>query len=115
MLRNPDEEEEIPLRYRPLPSVDIALLPHELRAIRMQRLAIAGGVVGLLAVATFAIWGRGSHAESARAHAAQQKKPELEAPELEAENLHGDARSPRTHVAALAAIPLARGTLSTET
>lgn len=38
------------MRIRPLPSVDIALLPHELRAARMQKLAIGGGAVALIAV-----------------------------------------------------------------
>jgi murein DD-endopeptidase MepM/ murein hydrolase activator NlpD len=49
MLRTPDEE-DLPLRHRPLPSVDIALLPHELRAVRMQRLAVGGGAVAVIAI-----------------------------------------------------------------
>lgn len=49
MLRTPDEE-HLPLRPKPLPSVDIALLPHELRAARMQRFAIGGGAVAAIAL-----------------------------------------------------------------
>lgn len=44
MLRTPDEE-DMPLQHRPLPSVDIALLPHELRAVRLQRRVIVGAVL----------------------------------------------------------------------
>jgi murein DD-endopeptidase MepM/ murein hydrolase activator NlpD len=61
MLRTPDEE-DIPLRHRPLPSVDFALLPHELRAIRMQRLAIAGAVVGLMALVVGLAYGKAAWA-----------------------------------------------------
>jgi murein DD-endopeptidase MepM/ murein hydrolase activator NlpD len=49
MLRTPDED-DLPLRHRPLPSVDIALLPHELRAARMQRFAVGGGAVAVIVV-----------------------------------------------------------------
>jgi hypothetical protein len=47
MLRTPDEE-DLPLRHRPLPSVDIALLHHEIRAVRMQRLAVGGGALAVI-------------------------------------------------------------------
>ena len=57
MLQTPDEE-DIPLRHRPLPSVDFALLPHELRAIRMQRLAIGGAAVGLVAIVVGLAYGK---------------------------------------------------------
>jgi murein DD-endopeptidase MepM/ murein hydrolase activator NlpD len=57
MLRSPDEE-DVPLRHRPLPSVDIALLPHELRAIRQQRLAIAGAVAALVLVLVGSVYGK---------------------------------------------------------
>ncbi|HKU36630.1 MAG TPA: M23 family metallopeptidase [Polyangiales bacterium] len=57
MLRTPDEE-DIPLRHRPLPSVDIALLPHELRALRMQRLAVGGGAFAVIALVIGLTYGR---------------------------------------------------------
>jgi murein DD-endopeptidase MepM/ murein hydrolase activator NlpD len=57
MLRSPDEE-DIPLPHRPLPSVDIALLPHELRAIRMQRWAIGGAGAALVLIAVGLSYGK---------------------------------------------------------
>ena len=57
MLQQPDEE-DIPLPHRPLPSVNIALLPHELRAIRMQRLAIAGAVLLSISVVVGLAYGK---------------------------------------------------------
>jgi murein DD-endopeptidase MepM/ murein hydrolase activator NlpD len=57
MLPTPDEE-DIPLRHRPLPSVDIALLPHELRAIRMQRRAIGAGALGIVLLVVGLAWGK---------------------------------------------------------
>jgi len=57
MLPTPDEE-DIPLRHRPLPSVDIALLPHELRAIRMQRRAIGGAAFAIVLVALALAYGK---------------------------------------------------------
>jgi murein DD-endopeptidase MepM/ murein hydrolase activator NlpD len=67
MLPTPDEE-DIPLRHRPLPSVDIALLPHELRAIRMQRRAIAAGAVAIVLLVVGLAWGKAlvAHLDSAR-------------------------------------------------
>jgi murein DD-endopeptidase MepM/ murein hydrolase activator NlpD len=57
MPRSPDEE-DAPLRYRPLPSVDFAVLPHEVRAIRMQRLAIAGAAVGVIVLGLGLAYGK---------------------------------------------------------
>jgi murein DD-endopeptidase MepM/ murein hydrolase activator NlpD len=67
MLRTPDEE-DIPLRHRPLPSVDIALLPHELRAIRMQRRALGGAAFGIVLIVLALAYGKAvwAHLQSAR-------------------------------------------------
>jgi murein DD-endopeptidase MepM/ murein hydrolase activator NlpD len=67
MLRTPDEE-DIPLRHRPLPSVDIALLPHELRAVRMQRRAIGGAALGVILIALALAYGKAvwAHLQTAR-------------------------------------------------
>ncbi|HEX4352692.1 MAG TPA: hypothetical protein VHZ95_07265, partial [Polyangiales bacterium] len=46
------------MRHRPLPSVDIALLPHELRAIRMQRRALIGGALSLILVVLGLAYGK---------------------------------------------------------
>jgi murein DD-endopeptidase MepM/ murein hydrolase activator NlpD len=67
MLRSPDEE-DLPLRHRPLPSVDIALLPHELRALRMQRRAIGGAAVGVIIVAFALAYGKAVWAHLQNAH-----------------------------------------------
>jgi murein DD-endopeptidase MepM/ murein hydrolase activator NlpD len=71
MLRTPDEE-DLPLRPRPLPSVDIALLPHELRAARMQKVAIGGGAVAVIAVVLGLAYGP---AVVARFRRAAEEKP----------------------------------------
>lgn len=57
MLRTPDEE-DVPLRHRPLPSVDIALLPHELRAARLQRRAVAAAALLLLLAGAGMVFGK---------------------------------------------------------
>ncbi|HET6333260.1 MAG TPA: M23 family metallopeptidase [Polyangiales bacterium] len=71
MLRTPDEE-DVPLQIRPLPSVDIALLPHELRAARMQKFAIGGGAVAVIAVVLGLAYGP---AVIARFRRAAEEKP----------------------------------------
>lgn len=107
MLRNPDEEDDVPLRHRPLPSVDFALLPHELRAIRMQRRAIAGGIALVIVIGVGAIWGR-----RITGHLDARSQPE---PQLDVDAIaQAEARPARSaHVAALAASPLARGVETT--
>jgi murein DD-endopeptidase MepM/ murein hydrolase activator NlpD len=72
----PPDEEDLPLRPRPLPSVDIALLPHELRAARMQKVAIGGGAVAVIAVVLGVAYGPAMLARTRRA--AEEKPPESE-------------------------------------
>ncbi|MET0390944.1 MAG: M23 family metallopeptidase [Polyangiales bacterium] len=79
MLRNLDEEEP-PLRHRPLPSVDFALLPHELRAIRAQRRAVAAAVIGLVLIAVGLTYGRRAVSEHLLALEGGQAKSEEPAP-----------------------------------
>lgn len=47
-MRKPQDGEDGPAKHRPLPSVDMALLPHELRALRVRQVAL--GTLALLAV-----------------------------------------------------------------
>jgi murein DD-endopeptidase MepM/ murein hydrolase activator NlpD len=81
MLRTPDEE-DLPLRPRPLPSVDIALLPHELRAARMQKLAVGGGAVLVIAVVLGLAYGPAIVARFRRA--AEEKPVDAETAKLAA-------------------------------
>ena len=79
MLRTPDEE-DLPLQHRPLPSVDIALLPHELRAVRLQRRAVVGALLLLgLAVAGLAYgktaWSKLTGPRPQRAQSAAATEP----------------------------------------
>lgn len=47
---SPEPEQEVAREHRPLPSVDVALLPHELRAARTRTALIVGALLLLLAV-----------------------------------------------------------------
>jgi len=80
MLRTPDEE-DLPLRHRPLPSVDIALLPHELRAMRMQRRVIGGALILLVLAVVGLAYGKAAWSKLQRPPEAEQRaETELIAP-----------------------------------
>ena len=108
MLQQPDEE-DIPLPHRPLPSVNIALLPHELRAIRMQRWAIAGAALLLISVLVGLAYGKSIWARiQARANDSNQALNETSAASDPTLISAGGARPPAL-LPALAAGPLPVG------
>ena len=49
-MAKPHEADDGPPKHRPLPSVDMALLPHELRALRLRQ--VGAFVLALLLVST---------------------------------------------------------------
>jgi murein DD-endopeptidase MepM/ murein hydrolase activator NlpD len=49
-MAKPHDGEESPAKYRPLPSVDMALLPHELRALRLKQVLLVLAVLAIIGV-----------------------------------------------------------------